>query len=261
MHRISSTLLSLILITTSFPGCTVLEDRRQCPCHLFLDLSSCSDREDLEIVVAAGEQRSRFHFPAGSGVPPFVKIEVPKGQVGIAAFAPASEISFDAYLGLDIPTGEQCPPLWSDISLRHLTREREDMRVLLRKNYCRLEVRALNTGSDDDYRATFYGNVRGVAPDGSPLAGEFSCSLVPTGGGDCALRLPRQSDSSLSMQIETGAEGVLRTFAVGEYLDAAGYDWSEADLQDASITIDFQASRITVRHASWVRTFAFDLRL
>lgn len=72
------------------------------------------------------------------------------------------------------------------------------------------------------------------------------------------LVLPRQNDASLRLDLMDGS-GLLKSFALGNYMTMSGYDWTAQDLQDASVTVDFACTKITVSVGAWENSYDFDI--
>ena len=95
------------------------------------------------------------------------------------------------------------------------------------------------------------GSVNGYSlADGQPLQGAFYCLL--SGSGMC--RLPRQrAEDPLWLDIVL-EDRILRSFPLGTYLEAAGYDWYAADLEDRALEIDVSVTHIRFTSALWSTT-------
>ena len=76
-------------------------------------------------------------------------------------------------------------------------------------------------------------------------------------GETCAV-LPRQTDASLTMEVDDGT-GVLKRFALGQYIEESGYDWNEADLKDIVVEIDIAILKISLTIQGWDKEHTFDV--
>ena len=76
--------------------------------------------------------------------------------------------------------------------------------------------------------------------------------------GMCQLALPRQTDDSLVLEVHDDT-GVLRAFALGEYVAASGYDWDADDLKDITISLDYALTRIVIEVGDWREEYYFDV--
>ena len=102
------------------------------------------------------------------------------------------------------------------------------------------------------------GNVDGYASDGRPTLGRFCCSSVVDVDGSCTMVLPRQVDNTLMMELDD-ASGVLKRFAIGEYIAESGYDWATPDLEDITIDLDFAVTHLTLVIQGWEKEYMFDI--
>jgi len=54
---------------------------------------------------------------------------------------------------------------------------------------------------------------------------------------------------------------VLKTFALGEYVTASGYDWSAESLDDITIGLDYSLSHVTLKIEGWEKELHFDVEI
>jgi hypothetical protein len=50
------------------------------------------------------------------------------------------------------------------------------------------------------------------------------------------------------------SDRIVRTFALGSYIAASGYDWSAPDLVDLTLKVDISLTSVTVSTDLWSRT-------
>ena len=239
----------LILMLVFLPGCSVREDRDSCPARLLVHLPPQPDPVLLWLDSAEGLQT---HV-----LPPGTEDwtgSVPRGTVQIGAAVPAED--FDARGGLRIPEGEECPQVGLYGRRLAVSGESACDSLTFHKPFCALEIRLTETGLP--YDVMVRGGVCGLDADGIPLPGTFLRRLHPDGTGTCRLRLPRQRDDSLMLDLVADGAPV-RTFALGEYLAEAGYDWEAEDLADAAVTIDFARTLLTFSLAGYTRIFPIEV--
>ena len=105
-------------------------------------------------------------------------------------------------------------------------------------------------GDSYGYDLRVKGNVNGYGKDGRPREGDFS--YVPSRSEDSGyeVSLPRQSDSSLLLEIDDGTE-VLKTFALGEYIKSGGYDWTTPDLEDLTVHVNWAVTTVSITVSAW----------
>lgn len=242
-------------------GCSVLEDRSDCPCFVHLDFSdsrnSTCDSLLVRMFSPGGFEFRRMVRRAGYedglsvGVPSRngVYITVLDGAVEVAPGQAESSV-------LRIPFGEQCPEVYMYTSFLDTARESAVDSVKVGKNYCGVSMNFIS-GNLDLYQVRIVGNVCGYASGGMPLYGDFDyCPEL--GPQSCYFRIPRQWDSSLELVIST-PDAPARVFALGNYILQSGYDWNSYDLEDIVMTVNFAQTSIIVTINEWSVEEHFDV--
>ncbi len=257
MKMISSGMLIGLVSLMLCAGCSVKENRDLCPCRLVLDFSEVDTSvvRSADLVVTAD---GGFVFTDGLEPEDFRSdyvLDVPRGEMTAGVWS-GTEGMWSAG-GLEIPYGEDCPPVYFHTSVfeAHGNGVRET--VFMRKNHCRMTV-VMNNMDVDPKGMRVFGDVSGYMPDGTPSSGKFSCRLQQDGKGGHLVILPRQTDNSLSMEVDDGS-GVAKRFALGEYIAESGYDWNAADLEDLVIEIDVTFTGIILVVQGWDSTHRFDI--
>lgn len=240
-------LLPLLLV----PSCSVKENRAVCPCGLTLELAGLPVRP--VVLGVAGEEYSWTEVVHADTV---LVLPVPKGEVTVSAVGGALA---EGDGSVRIPEGEEAPPLYlfhADVSA---DAEQVVLPVVLHKQFCTLELTFMGPpGYGPPFEAAVEGFCGGWMPDGSPASGPFSRRLLPGSDGRAVLRLPRQGDDSLLMRI-VFSDQVVRTFALGSYIAAAGYDWTAPDLEDLSLQVDISLTSVTISSDLWTHTEDIEL--
>ncbi|MGN0190518.1 MAG: hypothetical protein ACI39U_02570 [Candidatus Cryptobacteroides sp.] len=246
--------VALILLSS----CSVKEDRSGCPCMLMLDFESVrtvspeaglllSANMDGNCVVMDSVNLAEFEGP--------YEMEVPRGVVNLNVWSDEA-LDYVSEGQLSIPLGDDCPQvrMFSEtLDLRDADSRAVEVRLC--KNHCLLSICFKGEdGRDEGFVTGVRGNVDGYACDGRPRLGEFFHFMSTP----MKLVLPRQTDSSLKLDV-IGREGLLKSFALGNYLAASGYDWTAADLQDASVTVDFTCTKILISVGAWDSSYDFDI--
>ena len=231
-----SKLLQGVFWFLALTACSVKEDRSGCACQL-----------QVEVCCPPGPQAVRLCLGGGP------EVTVERDTVLILS-APGPEVVLEATSGAlpgpdgcyRIAEGEEQPPLYL-FSTRVDTRgETAAVTVRLRKEYCllRLGFKApADCGLPLGLRVV--GEVAGCGPAGALLPGAFSVETAPDAAGRAAVRLPRQRDASLLLQL-LYQDRVMRTFALGEYILAAGFDWVAPSLQDMAVDIDIALTNLSL---------------
>lgn len=256
------------LICTLCIGCSVKEDRRGCPCALVYDFSRVDPgrSDSLFLGILSGTDdfcHGRIVHSQDYSVP--LRINVPRSGIwtniysdGAGTDTVSSMLSEDRSC-LVIPAGEQCAAVYMFSAYVDTAPETVVVPVMLHKNYSILTIRMLY-GGDKSLSLSLEGNVNGYGKDGRPAEGLFSFAPDLDGEGCCRARIPRQTDGSLRLTLSDG-DGVLREFAVGEYILQSGYDWNADDLEDIDITIDYSKADVTFVVNDWEMTFDIDVEI
>ena len=241
-------LLSLV----SHPGCTIRENRDLCPALLVLEFPPLEEPAMLLLTTETG--RRADVLPAGLTE---YRAVVERGNVTALVRSPA-ELPFSAGQETRIPEGEDCPEFRLFAGNYEIRGEMLRDSVRMHKSYCTLDLRVTSRDGSAPYSFTVQGGWCGYDAAGRALSGLFRCRLRPDPEGRGSLRLPRQGDDSLLLDL-VGEDGVLRSFALGEYLRESGYDWTAEDLEDAGIVIDYARTSVTLVIGNWSKTLPFDM--
>ena len=240
--RLLPILASLLLL----PSCSVKENRTACPCALALELIGLPVRP-----VVLGVTGEGYSFTEIVQADTVLVLPVPKGELAVSAVGGALA---EGDGSVRIPEGEEAPPLYlfyADVSTEA---EQVVLPVTLRKQFCALELLFKGpSGYGPPFEVAIEGAYGGWRPDGSPASGPFSRRLLPGSDGRATLRLPRQGDDSLLMHI-VFADRKVRTFALGSYISASGYDWTAPDLEDLTLHVDISLTSVTISTDLWSHT-------
>lgn len=257
LMRPLGTLTALCCIVSCL-SCSVKEDRSSCPCRLILDMSDVDTSivKSAEIVVSSpdGFLFTGTHSFTGDGDECI--LDVPRGEISVGVFYGASEL-INNDCSLIIPYGDECPQVYMHSSVIMADGELERECVHMCKNFCIMTLRVL-TEEEFPFRLETRGSVDGYVRGGAPSDGDFAYTSLLDGESECVVSLPRQVDNSLKLEVNDGTE-VLKTFALGEYLEACGYDWSEDDLKDIIVTLDYSLTRIHLKVEEWKEEYVFDV--
>ena len=245
--RILRFLLPLLLV----PSCSIKEDRAACPCALTVELAGLPVRPVFLNVAGEG-----YSFTEVVHADTVLVLSVPKGEMAVSAVGGALA---EGDGSVRIPEGEEAPSLYLFHSVVSADAEQVVLPVSLHKQYCTLELLFKGpSGFAPPFEVAVEGFWSGWEPDGSPAPGPFSRRLLPGSDGRAALRLPRQGDDSLLMHI-VFSDQVVRTFALGSYIAAAGYDWFAPDLEDLTLTVDISLTSVTISSDLWTHTEDIEL--
>lgn len=267
MERMSSVFVSLIVVIAFSMGCSVKEDRSVCPCVMMLDFSGVDpDRTDslvMSVLSADGFIHKDTVFSDSFAA--VCEVPVPRGGVQVNIYSAENGQEDFSWMmdgdgaSLEIPLGNECPAVNMFSRFVDTGAESVYVPVALGKNYCNLTIRLLTDGQTDLWLSV-EGNICGYSRNGAPMAGNFSVTPEMDAEGYCSVRIPRQTDSSLRLVI-SDEDGILREFAVGEYIVESGYDWSAYDLEDVEIDIDYSKAEVTFVINDWEMTFDINVEI
>lgn len=238
-------------------GC-VKEDRRECPCRLIVDLTEV-DRSLIEVVdvcVSNGQGFLYEDIKTADSYDEDEMILVPRDMVFLNVWSGAAGMNDGT--GLHIPVGEHCPQVYMYSSLIDADEEYVREKVELRKNHCVMSIYIEGEETVHGFEMTVKGNVCGYDAYGVPVSGDFVCCPSTDDGGMFRAVIPRQKDSSLCLLINDGT-GVIKTFAIGEYMASSGYDWTDEHLKDLTLGIDYSLTQISVAIQGWDEVYEFDV--
>lgn len=241
-----------------------MESRDSCPCELELDFRAVS--EDSLTVVVVGESGlavcdtvTQAYLAAHSGIK---RYSLTRDPMKLDVYHPFGALA-DPLVGYR--ADRNCEKMWMFSEKLIPEGERCNRKVVLHKNYCGLTLRANGLGEkgSEICALRFRSSVNGYLPGGGVSEGKFSELVIQEDDRLYRVNLLRQTDDSLLMDmVEDNPDfptSVLRTFALGEYIAASGYDWTADDLEDLEVDIDFIVSSISLKTSKWVRSVEFNV--
>lgn len=241
-------------------ACSVKEDRGECPCTLVLDFTEL-DGEKIKSVNVIAVSADGFVLNDCVGAEAFGEKyvrNVPHGLIQVSVWSGDTRGVYGDNI-VHIPYGMECPPVYLHSFIADTRGELCSEKVLLNKNYCGLTV-MMADGTYLPYSLTFKGGINGYNVSGQPSSGEFSCVAYPSDNGDSKALLPRQLDNSLILEVDDGVPH-LKKFAIGEYLDQAGYDWTLPSLEDVTVVLDYSLTSVTIQIAGWDKEEVYNIVL
>lgn len=257
MKIMPSKALLFVWVNLALCCCSVKEDRSACPCLLTMDLSAI-DTSVVKVlnVLATSSDGIVFSDIVQSDDFSFLYArEVPHKDIRVTLWGTAGIDD-----RLDIPYGCECPALYMHAFDADTSGETFHEIVDMKKNHCRLTV-LFDGEVEMPYSLTFRGNVCGYDYRGLPSEGDFACVAYPEGDVGSQITLPRQLDSSLMLDVEDEGSSLVKTFAIGEYLVKSGYDWTEADLEDVTIILDYYVTGITITYKGWDEEHTYNVTI
>lgn len=240
----------LVLMMLFLVGCSVKEQRDDCPCRLVLDFSQTDVSSIEELRVSLAEESGQVYEKCADledFIPEYV-ISAPREELSLMVCSDDRGF-FDDSRGMVIPYGRDCPRLYMYCANLDCRDESVRDTVHMNKNHCVVDI-FMDYDESFEYRLCVKGNVDGYGLDGRPHKGQFSYSPSQEDDGGYEVSLPRQVDTSLLLEIDDGTE-VLKTFSLGEYIKAGGYDWSAPDLEDLTVHVNWAVTTVSISVSGW----------
>lgn len=258
MKRTTHGILTVLLLLFGIIGCSVKEERDACPCRLFLDLTSVDilDSSPVLLYIMSDDGIEREMVLDNDNFQDTCMLTVPRKELDVVLWSGA-----DGYLdrnGLAIPLGEDSPPVY--IHSANLLAEGEAVYevVTLQKNYCVLGVGFVEP--DKVQGLALRGNVAGFDMLGRPADGEFCiCTSVDSLSVlHNVFYVPRQVGNSLYLDV-TESDGKVKTFPIHEYIAEFGYDWTEKDLNDLNMILEYTPVGVSITIRDWSQEIVIDV--
>lgn len=256
MKRLAFLMMAGIMCLSSICGCSVKEDREDCPCRLFLDMA----RTDMKAMSPLALYVSSDEEPVCEAVltdpVETYMVEVPRTGLYVQVWSGGRDMV--SRQGLAIPMGSDCPRVYMHSSFVVADGDYVRDTVVMRKNHCVLTM--LFSEMESPYALVLSGEVAGYDLTGAPRQGKFQVPVpvdttmsVPT-----QVCLPRQNGGELLLEI-ADRSGNIRTFPLHKYIAATGYDWTEPDLKDLKLTLNYTMTAVSLVIQGWDEEFVFDI--
>lgn len=245
-------ILCLIPLALALCACSVKEDRSTCPCELYVRSDEPLKTEGTVLVsviqdgsVIKQGMLSRQDFDSGRCM-----LTVPRKPSRVTVFTGITGMSAAGGRLLGIPADHQCDEVYSCMEPVDPTGEEYVCTVVPHKNFARLDLEVIGLPEGGELKVT--GNVQGYdLASLDPCEGRFDCS-PEQGAGLWRLRLPRQTDDSLLLEVAAGSAQV-GIVPLGDLIARSGYSFDAQDLPDMSVTIDLTRKDAFIVIAGWER--------
>lgn len=241
----------LFLFCLCWASCSLVkEDRTACPCALTVDIHKLP-AYPVRLSISGEDFYQEWEVDRDTSF----LVRVPKGSVLLTAVAGAP---LPGNGSIAIPYGFECPPVYAHSEEVPTPEDSARVQVQLHKHFCSLSLTVEGPpGWGEPYWAQIRGSVAALDPVGTPQAGAFLCRLD---SGD-TIRLPRQGpEEELWMDLTT-PEGTVRSFALGNYMLEAGYNWTSPDLENLALQLNLSLTAITFRTALWEKVIPLQIEI
>lgn len=233
-------------------SCSVKENRSACPCELtvlpYEPLKTAGSV--LVSVVQDGEVVRQGMLDGDAFEAGECRLQVQRRLSQVTVFTGITAMNALRGKMLDIAGEKQCDEVYSCSCTAELAGDEFLVPVKLHKNFARLTLSVLN--QPEDTYLCVKGSVGGYnLLDAVPYEGDFNCYTDSTEDqGQWSIRLPRQLDDDLSLDVMSGEE-IKRTVPLGELILSTGYSFQDEDLLDISMTIDLNKSYALLSVEGW----------
>ena len=243
-------ILCLIPLMLALCSCSVKEDRSTCPCELSIRPSEPLRTEGnvLVSVIQDGTVVKQGMLTGQDFENGKCHMTVPRKMSTLTVFTGITQMDAAGGVLLGIRSLHECDEVYSCMEPADLDRDAYDCTVLMHKNFARLDLVVIGMPEGGEMKVK--GSVNGYSlVNLDPSEGSFACA--PSAGlGMWSLRLPRQTDDSLVMDITAHGE-YIGTVPVGKLIAACGYSFDDEDLQDMSVTVDLTERDAMIKIAGW----------
>ena len=213
-------------------------------------------RSPVSLYVTADEEFIHDEVISSVNSSQIYELEVPRTELNVIAWSGCED--YVSEHGLAIPLGYDCPPVYIHATEISATGEVVCDTVVLRKNHCVLRINFMK--QEELCALTLRGAVSGFDWKGNPKPGDFNIrheldtlSTQPT-----QILLPRQIGDPLYLDV-LDVSGKVKTFPLHEYISLAGYDWTDPDLKDLSLTLNYTLTAVSLVILGWDEEFIFDV--
>lgn len=268
-------LLSFLLGVFLLSGCSVKEDRTNCPTWLtFLSSTADDDLGDRLYFYAFREGALEFDdlYRWSDFVTVGIDVPIMRGALHFAGFVGWPEDWIRDGV-LSIPYGSDAPEAWGFDDKRVVEEGQFVFDEAVRMLFANVFIHVV--GQDETYPWTLVleGNVDGyVLPSLAPHSGEYSSIPFDMGEAMHHSRIPRQMDDSLLLSLYEDhpllhpvTKGPVKewpdpvfSLPVGQIVAMSGYDWGASIFPDIHIELDFAALSVNVTIGEWKYVMLMD---
>ena len=241
-------------------SCSILEDRGPCPCFLTIDYTVVKEADP----VPGGVYALRIYQPEVALVTSYGALaapdqdlqRVPKAMSRVVAVfhnRPLRDV-LEAGTVVTWEEGNAIDSVFTFSGEVDCTGEEAYCRLTPYKQFSTL---TFEDGSGGTYLPQYNLVVRGTtcgfdAATMEAVEGAYLADVQETADGGGIVRIPRQKDASLRLELWTKDDKTrVFTAPVGAYLFEMGYDPSAQDLPDYHVRIDFRQAQLYIRVADW----------
>ena len=253
---------AVLLLYAAWAGtaCSVKEDRSDCPCLLSIYPDPGIDPDKFKIFgntflirdLQSGEKYAHglLSFDTYSYIPQrAVTLRIPKSRVSLCSVFSSSGAA-DEFI--TIPDGCQADSVFVHLSAIDCTGETAQDTLRLLKQWCSLYIHLDDSNRYSEGDVRLEGRWNGFeAATLTPSPGIFNFAPDTLSRNRFMIRLPRQADESLALEVRDPDSDYIKTYPLGEYIAKSRYDWKKHSLDDIIVYIDNSSVRIEVLTMEW----------
>lgn len=230
-------------------SCSVKEARQDCPCRLEVDLTAFGEVTRQVSLDLDGKALERSLLGPDSLL---VRTRVAASDfLDIRVWSGVSRMEARGSL-LQVKEGNDGDSLFLFCSRLPGRRESALVKAVPHKQFATVVLQVLPEDLPAGVRFTVRGQYGSFDLDGGqPVAAPLVIPL-PEGKAESAFRLPRQEAAGVLVLEEDDGKGNLRSYPLGEWILAAGYDWNAPDLDDILVAVDFVMNSFQVQVSPWI---------
>ena len=236
-------------------SCSIKTDRTVCPG--LVRLTVAGGDEDLMQVFAQGASSCYEGQISKEGDTAELSFEIERGPLLLSVMSGihGCELTDGKVM---IGQGDEMDEIYACSDSLGLYFDIMEVSVILHKQFALLYLTIIESESAS---YPFYVKVKGDVcgmdyTDMSPVRGPFSRLVHPVMGEYHVICLPRQADDSLELEfydrdMTKADDAPVDRIALGDYIKAAGYDWSREDLEDLYVNVDYTNAGVSVQIRDW----------
>ena len=244
-----------VMCSLSLAACSVKSERTLCPG--LLSLRAEGGEEDMMQVFASGESSYFAGHMSKSGGKAASCFEIERGNILLSVLSGLHSCRINGTQLLIDPEAEMDQVFAFSDSVGVFS-DIVEVSCVLHKQFAQLFLSIVETeDAAYPYYVKISGNVCGMDyADMSPVAGPFSATIHPIIGEYHRICLPRQFDDSLELEfydrdLTKSGDAPVDRLSLGDYIRAAGYDWSKEDLEDLYVSVDYTDGGVSVSVEPW----------
>jgi len=260
MHRLSVVMVLLSLLT----GCSVLEQREECPCVVKISMARVIDGGVGENMLS-GTVALYMNDDSGKrcvsdnilleGCDTVREEVVKRGRYLLGAILSGDYGRYVDYMEgvYQIPYGSDSDSIYGFSTFVTASLDTAMVMLDMKKQFSTITFTSSDLSLFDEYRLVATGSASGLsALYLTPIEGNFCCDVKMNSEGRHSFRMPRQDKPDLEMEIYgKGDASPAFVLPLGDMIMATGYDYRAADLRDVEINLDFVGNRAVLKVEGW----------